>query len=86
MNREEQVCKAEKIRNKYVETQETEADLLRKMDGKVKKPARALAYTVGVIGTIAMGAGMSLVMTDVGACDAFEIQTVHGLGYKAVIK
>ena len=56
----------EKIRSQYTE-QHTELDALKALDAKVKKPAYVFGYTYGSIGAIVMGAGMSLVMTDIGA-------------------
>ena len=56
----------EKIRSQYTEQQHTELDALKALDAKVKKPANVFGYTYGSIGAIVMGAGMSLVMTDIG--------------------
>ena len=42
-------------------------DALKALDAKVKKPANVFGYLYGGIGAIVMGAGMSLVMTDIGA-------------------
>ena len=57
----------EKIRSQYTESEHTELDALKALDAKVKKPAKVFGYTYGSIGAIVMGAGMSLVMTDLGA-------------------
>ena len=57
----------EKIRSQYTEREHTELDALKALDAKAKKPAKVFGYTYGSIGTIVMGAGMSLVMTDIGA-------------------
>ena len=57
----------EKIRSQYTEQEHTDLDALKALDAKVKKPARVFGYTYGSIGTIVMGAGMSLVMTDIGS-------------------
>lgn len=56
----------EKIRSQYTEQENTDLDALRALDAKVKKPANVFGYTYGSIGALVMGAGMSLVMTDVG--------------------
>lgn len=56
----------EKIRSQYTEADHTELDELKALDAKVKKPARVFGFTWGSIGAIVMGAGMSLVMTDIG--------------------
>ncbi len=57
----------ESIRNKYLPHEESELERLKKLDAKVKRPANVFAYVFGSIGAIIMGAGMSLVMTDVGS-------------------
>lgn len=44
-----------------------ELDLLRELDAEVKRPANVFGYVFGSIGAIVMGAGMSLVMTNLGA-------------------
>ena len=56
----------EKIRSQYTEAEHTELDALKSLDAKVKKPAKVFGYTYGSISAIVMGAGMSLVMTDIG--------------------
>ena len=55
---------AQQIRAQYMEKQTTELDALRKLDAKVKRPANVFAYVFGSISAIVMGAGMSLIMTD----------------------
>ena len=67
MNKNDQQFMAQKIRTQYVEKESTELDALRELDAKVKRPANIFGYTFGSIGAIVMGAGMSLVMTDIGA-------------------
>ena len=67
MNDDSQNFMVEKIRTQYMEKEHTELDALRKLDAKVKKPANVFAYMFGCLGTIIMGSGMSLVMTDIGA-------------------
>ena len=57
----------EKIRSQYTETAHTELDELKALDAKVKRPARVFGYIYGSIGAVTMGAGMSLVMTDIGS-------------------
>ena len=57
----------QKIRSQYTEREHTELDALKALDAKAKKPAKVFGYTYGSIGTIVMGAGMSLVMTDIDA-------------------
>ena len=79
MNRNDQQFIAQKIRTQYVEKQPSELDELRKLDAKVKKPANIFAYTFGSIGAIVMGAGMSLVMTDIGAMIGLASTMIPGI-------
>ena len=57
----------EKIRSQYTEPEHTELDALKSLDAKVRRPANVFGYTYGSVGAVVMGAGMSLVMTDIGA-------------------
>ena len=66
MNKNDQQYMAQKIRAQYVEKQTGEIDALRALDAKVKRPANVFAYVFGSISAVIMGAGMSLVMTDIG--------------------
>ena len=66
MNRNDQYM-AERIRTQYTTRQTTELDMLRALDAKVKRPARGFAYFFGSLSAIIMGAGMSLIMTDIGS-------------------
>ena len=65
MNKNDQQFMAQKIRTQYMEKQSTELDALRELDAKVKRPASVFAYVFGSISAIIMGAGMSLIMTDI---------------------
>ena len=53
-----------KIRQKYQPKEEDKMDKLRRMDAAVTKKATAKALTLGIIGALIMGFGMSLIMTD----------------------
>lgn len=55
-----------KIREKYTAPTETEDKMahLRKLDASVTNTAQAVALVFGVIGTLILGLGMSLIMTD----------------------
>ncbi len=64
MNRNDQNFLIEKIRTQYTEKEHTALDELKALDARVKRPANVLAYVLGSLGTVIMGAGMSLVMTD----------------------
>lgn len=58
-----------KIREKYTlqeKKTESEIDLLRELDAGVTKKGLIAALTLGIISTLILGAGMSLVMTELG--------------------
>lgn len=67
MNKNDQQFMAQKIRTQYMEKQPSALDSLRELDAKVKRPAGVFAYLFGSISAIVMGAGMSLVMTDIAS-------------------
>lgn len=69
MNRNDTEFMVQKIRTQYMEKDSAQKglDLLCELDAKVKRPANVFGYVFGSIGAIVMGAGMSLVMTDIGA-------------------
>ena len=67
MSNNDQEFLVQKIRTQYTEKQHTELDELKALDAKVKRPANTFAYTYGSVSAVIMGAGMSLVMTEVGA-------------------
>lgn len=66
MNKNDQEYLVQKIRTQYTEKQHTELDELKALDHKVKAPANAFAYSFGAAAALIMGAGMSLIMTDIG--------------------
>ena len=55
-----------RIRDKYQAPKETEDKMarLRRLDAKVTEKARILALILGILGTLILGAGMSLIMSD----------------------
>ena len=57
-----------KIREKYTAPTEAEDKMarLRRLDASVTNTAQAVALVLGVIGTLILGFGMSLCMTDLG--------------------
>lgn len=79
MNKNDQQFMAQKIRAQYMEKQSSELDALRELDAKVKRPANLFAYIFGSISAIIMGAGMSLVMTDIGAAIGITSALVPGI-------
>ena len=57
----------ENIRKKYLPKEEDKMEQLRKLHAVPNQVAQARAIAIGVIGTLIMGTGMSLAMTDMGA-------------------
>ena len=57
-----------RIREKYTTSTEAEDKMarLRRLDASVTNTAQAVALVFGVIGTLILGCGMSLCMTDIG--------------------
>ena len=79
MNKNDQQFIAQKIRTQYMEKESTELDALRELDAKVKRPANVFGYTFGSISAVIMGAGMSLVMTDIGATVGIASALIPGI-------
>ena len=74
----------EKIRSQYTEQEHTELEELKALDAKVKRPANVFGYTYGSIGAVVMGAGMSLVMTDIGTKIGLTAPLVPGIAVGVV--
>lgn len=55
-----------RIRDKYTPPTETESklELLRRLDASVTRRAQAVALSLGILGALILGFGMSLIMTD----------------------
>ncbi len=79
MSNNDQEFLVQKIRTQYTEKQHTELDALKALDAKVKKPANVFAYIYGSLSAIVMGAGMSLVMTEIGASVGLTNPMVPGI-------
>ena len=79
MNRNDQEYLVQKIRTQYTEKEHTQLDALKELDRKVKRPANILAYLFGSLGAMIMGAGMSLVMNDIGAVIGMSEGIVPGI-------
>lgn len=56
------------IRKKYSEPEKTEDKMeqLRRLDASVTQKATVVSLILGIVGTLVMGIGMSLAMTDIG--------------------
>jgi len=57
----------ENIRKKYLPKEEDKMERLRKLHGIPTQKAQAASLTVGIVGVLIMGTGMSLVMTNIAA-------------------
>lgn len=57
----------ENIRRKYIPKEENKMERLRKLHNSASQKAQAWAIAIGIIGTLIMGTGMSMAMTDIGA-------------------
>lgn len=79
MNKNDQQFIAQKIRAQYIEKESTELDELRELDVKVRRPVNVFSYVFGSISAIVMGAGMSLVMTDIGAILGIKSPMLPGI-------
>lgn len=71
-----------RIRNKYTAPNESEDKMarLRRLDASVTNTAQAVALVFGVIGTLILGFGMSLCMTDIGEILGFHSGLTMAMG------
>jgi len=79
MNKNDQEFLVQKIRTQYTEKEHTGLDELKELDKKVKRPANVFAYIFGSISAIIMGAGMSLVMTDIAETVGIQNPMLYGI-------
>lgn len=63
----QQQKEVEAIRNKYLPKEEDKMEQLRKLHAMPAQKAQAASLAVGILGTLILGTGMSLAMTDLGA-------------------
>lgn len=56
----------ESIERSYREKEVTKLDELRALDNRVRRPANVFAYVFGGLGSLTLGGGMSLIMTEAG--------------------
>lgn len=54
------------IRKKYIKTEEDKMSLLRRLDESVTQKATAFSLILGIVGTLILGSGMSMFMSDFG--------------------
>ena len=70
----------EKIRKKYCFSEEDKLEQLRQLDSSVSQKARIWAVALGILGSLIMGTGMSLAMTDLSQILGMEVGTAMVLG------
>lgn len=56
-----------KIRDKYIEKEESKLDRLRRLDEGATQKAQVVALVLGILGALILGFGMSLFMSELGA-------------------
>jgi hypothetical protein len=71
-----------KIRDRYTAPTEVEDKMtrLRRLDASVTNTAQAVALTIGVIGTLMLGFGMSVIMTELSEILALSEDAAMTLG------
>ncbi len=79
MNRNDKEYLVQKIRTQYTEKAYTALDELKDLDTRVKRPAQIFGWVFGSIGALVMGAGMSMVMTDIGTTLGMQSTMVPGI-------
>lgn len=62
MTNEQQIQRANKIRESYSARVPSKYDELNSLNEKVKTPPRVIAYVLGVLGTLVMGFGMCITL------------------------
>lgn len=67
------------IRKKYMAPEENKMEQLRRLDASVTRKATVRSVTIGVIGALIMGLGMSISMTDIGAVFGPFLSMVIGI-------
>jgi len=74
------------IRKKYVTPVEEEDKMaqLRRLDASVYSKATTASLIVGILGTLLLGTGMSLIMTDIGKMLGSFLALVIGIGVGVV--
>lgn len=83
MDKNGQEYQVQKIRTQYTPDEPTQFDALKRLDKKVKHPAGVFSWLFGTAAALLLGAGMSLIMTDLsqtlGLSDAMLPGLVLGI-------
>lgn len=75
----------ERIRRKYLPQEESKMDRLRRLDRSAYQKAQTWAISLGIIGALVLGAGMSLFMSDLGALLQLQGHLAMAIGIAAGI-
>ena len=67
------------IRKKYEAPEANKMEQLRRLDASATQKATTRSMTVGIIGALIMGLGMSITMTDIGAVFGSFLSMVVGI-------
>ena len=67
------------IRKNYLPPEEDKMERLRKLHRSATRKAELWALVAGILGALVMGAGMSLVMTDLGAAFGITKPLIPGI-------
>ncbi len=78
-NQKDPKFQAQKIRAQYTAKETTPLERLQTLDAKVKRPAAITAFILGGLSAIALGGGMSLIMTDIGSVIGVHDSLVPGI-------
>lgn len=68
------------IREKYIQKEKTALEKLRALDANVGKKATKVSLIIGIIGTLIMGFGMSLTISDFGKSISLDGQIAFIVG------
>lgn len=63
----QQQQEVEQIRQKYLPKEASKLEQLRSLHASATRKAQTVSITMGIIGSLVLGTGMSLCMTDLGA-------------------
>jgi hypothetical protein len=75
----QQQKEVQNIRKKYLPPETDKMELLRKLHHSATQKAQIWALVLGVVGSLIMGTGMSLVMTDIGEVIGLSDSFIPGI-------
>lgn len=82
----EQQQEVQQIREKYMPKAPDKMEQLRQLDAHVGKKATATALTIGIIGTLLLGLGMSMLMSEFGTIfGAAAVPLGIGIGIVGIV-